>query len=61
MKLPAQRAGLPGCHPGQKSLSLYPDDSVMMGQLISQAKDKTRQNFIDYREKFADLMVKRQK
>ena len=32
-----------------------------MGQLISHAQDKTRQNFIDYKEKFADLIVKRKK
>jgi hypothetical protein len=31
------------------------------GQMISQVQDKTRKNFIDYKEKFADLIVKLQK
>lgn len=37
------------------------DEPVTMGQLISYAQDETRQNLIDYKEKFADLILKVQK
>jgi flagellar biosynthesis/type III secretory pathway chaperone len=41
--------------------ALHLDEPLTMGQLISYAQDKTRQNLIDYKEKFADLIVKLQK
>lgn len=34
------------------------DEPVTIGLLIAYAKDKTRQNLIDYKEKFADLLLK---
>jgi len=37
------------------------DEPVTMGQLIAYAGDKTRQNLIDCKEKFADLILKIQK
>ena len=41
--------------------SLHLDEPVTMGQLISYAQDKTRQNLIDYKEKFAGLIHKVQR
>lgn len=40
---------------------LHLDEPVTMSQLIAYAPDKTRQNLIDYKEKFADLILKIQK
>lgn len=40
---------------------LHLDEPVTMGQLIACAQDNTRQNLIDYKEKFADLLVNLQK
>lgn len=37
------------------------DEPVTMGQLIAYAGDKTRQNLIDYKEKFADLILRIEK
>jgi flagellar biosynthesis/type III secretory pathway chaperone len=41
--------------------SLHLNEPVTMGQLISYAQDKTRQNLIDYKEKFAELILTVQK
>jgi len=38
--------------------SLQLDEPVTMGQLIAHAPDKTRQNLMDYKEKFADMILK---
>lgn len=41
--------------------NLHLDEPVTMAQLIAYAHDKTRQNLIDCKEKFADLILKIQK
>jgi hypothetical protein len=41
--------------------SLHLDEPVTMAQLIAYAQDKTRQNLIDFKEKFADLILKIEK
>jgi flagellar biosynthesis/type III secretory pathway chaperone len=40
---------------------LHLDEPTTMGQLIDYAQGKTRQYLIDYKEKFADLILKIQK
>lgn len=37
---------------------LHLDEPVTMGQLIAYAPDETRQNLIDYKEKFTDLILR---
>jgi flagellar biosynthesis/type III secretory pathway chaperone len=37
---------------------LHLDEPVTMGQLIAYAQDNIRQNIIDYKEKFADMILK---
>jgi flagellar biosynthesis/type III secretory pathway chaperone len=37
---------------------LHLDETVTMGQLIAYAPDNIRQNLIDYKEKFADMLIK---
>jgi hypothetical protein len=37
---------------------LHLDEPMTMGQLIAYAPDHIRQNFIDYKEKFADIIFK---
>jgi flagellar biosynthesis/type III secretory pathway chaperone len=37
---------------------LHLDEPVTMGQLIAYAPDNIRQNLVDYKEKFADMILK---